>query len=34
MKLQILLATYNSEKFLRQQIDSILSQDYQDFQLL
>lgn len=34
MKLQILLATYNSEKFLREQLDSILAQDHQDFQLL
>ena len=34
MQLQILLATYNSERFLREQLDSILQQDCQDFQLL
>lgn len=34
MKLQILLATCNSEKFLKEQLDSILSQDFQDFQIL
>ena len=34
MKLQILLATYNSENFLRQQLDSILAQDHQEFSVL
>ncbi|MBP1560962.1 MAG: glycosyltransferase family 2 protein [Oscillospiraceae bacterium] len=29
--IEILLATYNGEKYLRQQLDSILAQDYQDF---
>ena len=33
-KLQILLATFNSERYLAQQLDSILAQDYQDFELL
>ncbi len=31
--LDILLATYNSEKYLREQLDSILQQDFQDFTL-
>ena len=30
----IVLATYNGEKFITQQIDSILAQDYQDFELI
>ncbi len=32
--LQILLATYNSSRFLREQLDSILAQDCRDFELL
>jgi len=32
--LQILLATYNSSHFLREQLDSIFSQKYQDFEIL
>ncbi|MCB0508744.1 MAG: glycosyltransferase family 2 protein [Bacteroidetes bacterium] len=31
---QILLATYNGEKFLRQQLDSLFQQTYSDFQVL
>ena len=30
----ILLATYNGEKYLREQIDSIFRQDYQDFRVI
>ena len=30
-KIDILLATYNGEKYLAQQLDSILNQSYQDF---
>ncbi|MBS5112853.1 MAG: glycosyltransferase [Coprobacillus cateniformis] len=30
----ILLATYNGEKYIREQIDSILNQTYQDFRIL
>lgn len=33
MKVSILLATYNGEKYVREQIDSILKQTYQDFVL-
>lgn len=33
-QLQILLATYNSSRFLREQMDSILAQDRRDFELL
>lgn len=33
-KVDILLATYNGEKFISQQIDSILSQTYSNFRLL
>ena len=33
-KVQILLATYNGEKFLREQIDSIVSQEYKLWELL
>ena len=33
-KLQILLATYNSEAWLGEQLDSILAQDFPDFELL
>ena len=29
----IILATYNGEKFLRQQLDSIVAQDYEDWQV-
>jgi len=32
--LQILLATYNSARFLREQLDSVLAQDFRDFELL
>lgn len=32
--LSIAMATYNGEKFLEQQIDSILEQSYQDFELI
>jgi len=34
MELQILLATYNSSRFLREQLDSILAQDCRDFEVL
>lgn len=34
MKIDILMATYNGEKYLREQIDSILEQSYTDFRLL
>ena len=33
-KVQILLATYNGEKFLREQLDSILNQEYKIWELL
>lgn len=33
MQVDILLATYNGEKYLREQIDSILDQTHQDFRL-
>ena len=33
-KVDILLATYNGEKYLKEQIDSILGQTYSDFRLL
>ena len=33
-KIQILLATYNGEKFLREQLDSIVSQEYKSWNLL
>ena len=33
-KVDILLATYNGEKYLKEQIDSILEQTYSDFRLL
>ena len=33
-ELQILLATYNSSRFLRAQLDSLLAQDWQDFEVL
>ena len=33
-KIDILMATYNGEKYLRQQIDSILSQTYKNFNLI
>ena len=32
--IDVLLATYNGEKYLREQLDSILSQSYQDFHLM
>ena len=34
MKIDILMATYNGERFLREQIDSILEQSFRDFRLL
>ena len=34
MELQILLATYNSSRFLREQLDSILAQDCRGFEVL
>tara|TARA_Y200000002_G_scaffold280461_1_gene234598 strand:- start:112 stop:957 length:846 start_codon:yes stop_codon:yes gene_type:complete len=34
IKVQILLATYNGEKFLREQLDSIINQEYKLWQLL
>ncbi len=34
MKIDVLMATYNGEKFLKEQIDSILGQTYTDFRLL
>ena len=34
MKIDILMATYNGEKYLKEQIDSILEQSYKDFRLL
>lgn len=34
MKIDILMSTYNGEKYLKQQIDSILSQSYQNWRLL
>ena len=34
MTVQILLATYNSEKYLAQQLDSILAQEFQEFEIL
>jgi len=33
-KIDILLATYNGEKYLAEQLDSILNQSYQDFMIL
>ena len=33
-RVDILLATYNGEKYLREQIDSILNQSYNDFRLI
>ena len=33
-KIYILMATYNGEKYLREQIDSLLSQSYQNWQLI
>lgn len=33
MKISILLATYNGEKYLHDQLDSVLSQDFKDFTL-
>lgn len=34
MKFSIALATYNGEKYLREQLDSILTQSIQDFELV
>jgi glycosyltransferase involved in cell wall biosynthesis len=33
-EIQVLLATYNGERYLRQQLDSILTQDYVDLRIL
>ena len=33
-KVQILLATYNGEKFLREQLDSIINQEYKSWEIL
>ncbi len=33
-KIEVLLATYNGERFLREQIDSILAQDYENLSVL
>lgn len=33
-KVDILLATYNGEQYLREQLNSILSQSYSNFRLL
>ena len=33
-KVQILLATYNWERFLREQLDSIINQEYKSWELL
>ena len=33
-KVQILLATYNGEKFLREQLDSIINQEYKLWEIL
>ena len=33
-KIQILLSTYNGEKFLAEQLDSMLEQDYPEFTIL
>ncbi len=33
MKVSVLMATYNGEKFLRTQIDSLLNQSYKDFEI-
>ena len=33
-KVDILMATYNGEKYLRPQIDSILNQTFKDFNLI
>ena len=34
MKVDILMATYNGEKYLKEQIESILNQTFQDFRLI
>jgi len=34
LKVQILLATFNGEKYLREQLDSILNQEYKSWELL
>ena len=33
-KVDILLATYNGENYIKEQLDSILNQTYTDFRLL
>jgi len=32
-KIDILLATYNGEKYLKEQLDSLFSQTFQDFRM-
>ena len=32
-KIAILLATYNGEKYIQEQLDSLLDQSYQDFKI-
>ena len=34
MSVQILMSTYNGEKYIRTQLDSILEQDYRDMGIL
>ena len=34
MSISIALATYNGEKYIRNQLDSIISQSYTDFELI
>ena len=34
MKIEILMATYNGEKYIKEQIDSIVSQSYYNWKLL
>ena len=33
-KIDILMATYNGEKYIKEQIDSIIGQTYQNWQLI
>ena len=34
MKVQVLMSTYNGEKYIKTQLDSILAQDYEEIDLL
>ena len=34
MKISIVMPTYNSEKYIKQSIDSIINQEYQNWELL